>query len=236
MTYPQGQGGYGAPQYGAPQQPKAGPDLVGFLVPLAVAVLGVAGVLMGLAGAFDFGGGSLMSSSTRSFYETGLLLPIGFVFLAGLIAVVGLIPQQQSYLAISGALSLTTVIVMLFLLSADTSTAWGYWLVFVIALVQAAIAIAAVLITAGIIGGSPSRQSQQYGQAPQQYAQPQQPQNYGYGQPQQQPAQPSYGQPQQQPYGQPQPGQQPGQPGQPGQQPGPQTGQQYGQPQPPSQQ
>lgn len=223
MTYPQSQGGYGAPQYGAPQQPKAGPDLVGFLAPVAVGVLGVAGLLLGLASAYELGGG--MVSSTVSFYESRETLPIALVFLAGLTAVIGLIPKQQSYLAISGAVSLTSALLMLFMLTADTPTAWGYWLVFVVALVQSAIAVAAVLITAGIIGGAVA--GQQYGQPqPQPYAQPQQ--QPFYGQPQQ-PAPPAYGQPQPgQQYGQPAPGPQYGQP-QPNQ---PAPGQQYGQPQP----
>ena len=248
MTYQQGQGGYGASQYGAPQQPKAGPDLAGFIAPLVVAALGVVGVLLGLGAAVELGGSSSFSA-TQSFYESNLLVPVGFVFLAGVVAVIGLIPNQQSYLPVAGALSLTTVILMLFMLTADFDTAWSYWLLFVVALVQGAVGIAAVLMASGVIGASPApaygqqqfaqpqAQAPSYGQPPQQpgqnpYGQPQPGQQYGqapaagqqYGQPQQQPGQHSYGQPQQQPgqqYGQPQqqPGQQYGQQGSAPQQP-----------------
>lgn len=239
MTYPHGQGGYGAPQYGAPQH-KAGPDLVGFIAPLVVAVLGVVGLLLGLTSVYGVGSGVL----SVSFYDVGETLPIALVLISGLVAVIGLIPRQQSQLAISGAVSLATVLLLLFMLTADAPTRWGYWLVFAVALVQAAVAVAAVLMTAGIIGGVPgqnpertagSNPAQAYGQ-PQTYGQAQQ---YGqqpapqyYGQPQAQQAAPAYGQqPGQQYGGQQYGGQQYGQP-QPAQQYGQQQGQQFGQPQP----
>lgn len=223
MTYPQGQGGYGAPQYGAPQQqyggaPKAGPDLLGTIAPAAIGVLGIAAPLLGFGSAATakFGDGS------ASFYEaSGVSYIVALVLISGLVALVGFVPQQRPQFGISAALSVTVVLMMLFGLSGigeGASTGWAYWLVFVVALVQAGVAIGALLMGAGMIGGG-APAAQQYGQ-PQQFAQPQQPQQYGQQAPQQpapgygqqpptQGGQPGYGQPQQpgQQYGQQQPGQ-----------------------------
>lgn len=259
MTYPQ-QGGHGAPQYGqqpspnpyaAPQRPAgSGSQLasVAKFAPIAIAALGIVGFFCGFGKYATVAGGG----ASANFFEAEQY-PVVLVLIAGLTAAVGWLTKEKWGVGASAAISVGVVLALLCGLvrfDEDTSTGWAYWLVFVIALAQAALAIVTILLSAGILGGSTKKsapaswsygqQAHQYGQQSQgEYGQPQPPQ---YGQPprpQPQYGQPQYGQPPQQPYGQPQAqpyGQQPppppqyGQPmqGQYGRPPAPPYG--YGQP------
>lgn len=209
------QGGY--PMGMAEQPMGAGPrtGTPGFattIAPLAMLGLGVVGLLLG------FGPSGL---------DQALML------IAGLVAAVGLLPKVNSYMPVAACISVAVVPMMLFYLTDSYyySPQWDYWLVFVLALAQAAVGITAVLLASGIIGGPATTswggQPQAFGQAS-----PAQP---GYGQqPQQYEQQPSYGQQygQQAGYGQ-QSQQYSQQPQQYGQQPS--YGQQYGQSDPQTQ-
>lgn len=221
MTYPQGQqGGYQADPYGQQyQQQQAGGGADGLAQVAAVAPLAIGG--LGIAG-FFFGFGRFASvsgfgySSGVSFFDTFQQLFPALVLISGIVAVLGWVLRETWGPALSATFSVTTVLALLTgLKSVGTDAGWGYWIIFVIALVQTALAVIMLLPAIAAKGGLPQigspkpatqgyagygQQAQQYGQQAQQYGQ-QQAQDYGqqaqqYGQQAQQ-----YGQPQAQGYG-----------------------------------
>lgn len=223
MTYPQGQqGGYQADPYGQQYQQQGGGDglaQVTMFAPLIIGALGVAGFFFGF-GAFasDF-----ISVSFFGAFET---LQPALLLMAGLVAVLGWVLRETWGAALAATFSLTAALSLLTGLKAmEGSTGWAYWVVFVIALAQLALAVLVLLPVVQAKGGLPQigapkptaqgyagygqHQAQDYGQQAQQYGQ-QQAQGYEqqaqqYGQPQaqgyEQPAQ-QYGQQQAQDYGQ----------------------------------
>jgi hypothetical protein len=200
MSYPQGQpGSPGYPpaqqpttQFAAPTQqfgkvPDAGPataegpsKLPEYLT-AAVAALGLALYLSSFGPLFTAGGD----------YFTPTLLDLGVVaaVTAALIAGVGLLPKQKAVPALVAVLSvLGFLLVILIVLTVPDGVAldWGLYLIIAFSVLQAIVAVAALLFDAGVLNAPAQkpRYEQQYGQygAPGQY----------YGQPQQ------HGPPQQQ--------------------------------------
>ena len=179
---------------------------------VGVAVLGLLVYLVNFAPTFtikgDLGGGGRAGDGG---------LAVVAALLAGLLAGVGLLPKGKSHLGIVAAIA--TLGPLLALAEAintlgGVTAEWGIWVILGLSALQAAAAIAAVLLEAGVIKApaprpkyDPYQQYGQYGQYPQQYGQ----QAY-YGQPAPQQQAPN---PQQQP---------------------PQYGSQYGYPQNPQNQ
>jgi Family of unknown function (DUF5336) len=208
MTYPQGpSGSSGYPpaqqpttQFAAPTQqfgkvpdtgPAAaeGPSKLPMYLTAAVAALGLAVYLSSFGPLFTAGGD----------FFTPILLDVGVVaaILAGLIAGVGLLPKQKAATATVAVLSvLSFLLVILVVLTVPDGVAmdWGLYLIIAFTVLQAIVAVSALLFDAGVITAPaprPRYEQQQYGQygAPgQYYGQPQgQPQHHGGPQPQQGP-------------------------------------------------
>ncbi len=271
---PQGQVPYGAPQraQGAHRNPLAE---AARYAPIGVALLGVAGFFLGFGPYLDGEGGDAPDFFGSMF---GNPLVVTLVLIAGLNAALGLIPRQKPNLGTSAVASIAAALLLLCSLGFSdindffsgfggssepgVGAGWAFWLVFAVAVAQAALALIAVFSESGLIrpgggrasagwgyGRSPGGQygygaPSQFGAAPQQGHAPQYGQSPQYGQAPQYGQSPRYGQaPQYGPgpraaaEGQPQP-----YPGNPGadpryaQQPPPPAGYapgRYGQPAPP---
>ncbi|WP_040792136.1 DUF5336 domain-containing protein [Nocardia paucivorans] len=267
MSYPTGGSGYNQPAQNpsVPSNPvqaapggAAGASATGaggkglpFFLTIGAAAVGVINFLLGFLSYVgrDVPSG-YSSDSSANIFEFEPAFP-GFVLIAALLAGLSLLPKQN-WIGASAAVaagSFFTALFQMFSFPDGVKTEIGFWLVLLLTLVQAGLAIAVLLFQTGILSEPAARPAsptgfgqQQYGQQAQQYGQQAQ-QQYGqqqYGQQAQQ-AQQGYGQQQygqqpqqgygQQPYaqqGQQQYGQQPQQGY--GQQPYAQQGQQqYGQ-------
>jgi hypothetical protein len=193
MTYPPGSPNYGSTppqaQYSAPTQQlsrapepapagqpaPAGPSKLPVYLAAAVAVLGLAVYLSSFGPLFTAGGE----------YFTPTLLNLGLVasLLGALVAGVGLLPKQKDTTAAAAVLSvLGFLLVILILLTAPSGITieWGLYLIIAFSVLQAIVAVAALLLDAGVITAPVPRpkydQHQQYspyGAPPQYYGQPQ---------------------------------------------------------------
>ena len=189
MTYPPGSPGYPpaqqpTTQFAAPTQqfgkvPDAGPaaaegpSKLPVYLTAAVAALGLALYLSSFGPLFTAGGD----------FFTPILLNVGIVasLLAALIAGIGLLPKQKATPAIVAVLSVLgflLVILIVLTVPGGVTLDWGMYLIITFTVLQAIVAVAAVLFDAGVIAppAPKPRYEQQYGQygAPGQY----------YGQPQ----------------------------------------------------
>lgn len=239
MSIPTGGSGFGAP---APT-PSASSKGLPYFLTIGAAALGVLNFLLGFTPFFKTGGAEEfgIKGTTANFFESSTpVTALGLLLLGGLLAGLGLLPKQD-WKGVSAAAALAGFLTLLFVsfsLPEGPSLAWGAYIVLVLALVQTAAAVAAVLFDLGIIkepAPRPAGQSGfgQSGQSGQGYQQ-QPPQGYGQQQPPQGYGQPHQGYQQQPPQGYQQPPQGYGQPQQGYQQQPPQNYQPpqgYGQPQ-----
>ena len=263
MTYPPSNPGYQSTQpttqFAAPTQQlgrtqeasPAGPSKLPLYLNIAVAVFGLAVYLANFGPLFTISNSDFPQLGTASGSTTELGLAVVAALLAGLVAGAALLPKQKAHDAWVAVISVLAFLVILAeILSApsEVTIGWGLYVVAVFSFLQAAAAIANLLLNAGIITAPEAKP--RYDQPQQSYGQ-YQPQYYGQqagqhaGQHQAPPQRPGY--PQQ--YGGypggsstggfPTPGQQGGQPsgshgGQQSGPPTPPTGfPAYGQPQPP---
>ncbi|WP_043657591.1 DUF5336 domain-containing protein [Nocardia thailandica] len=239
MSYPTGGSGYNQPVTPSAaatpgQQPSAAPASAAgapggfglpFILTAATAGVGALAFLFGFAPFFTMEGGKQSESTSLIEGNVGLAVVI---LLTALLAGISLLPKQnlKAVTAATAVAAFIGVLLQCFLNPYDSmfdglieiSVGWGGWLVLVLTLVTAGLALVSFLFDAGIITPPAPRP-----------AAPQQPQQPGYGQ--QYGQQQGYGQ--QAGYGQQQPGygqqaQQQGY-GQAGY--GAQTGGQYAQPQ-----
>jgi hypothetical protein len=188
MTYPPGNPGYPPAQspgsYGAPaatsfaKSEDADNNLKHYLT-IGVAVLGV---LTYLASYFPMV--SRMLPNGDELVEKGSTLPVDLVLLAGLLAGVSLLPKAKSFLATVTAISvLGTLLLIQDTIDASDRGA-GLWIAVTAAVVQAGVAIGALLLDAGVITAPAPRPKydQYYGQYGGYYGQQQAPyQQSGYG-------------------------------------------------------
>jgi uncharacterized membrane protein YgcG len=178
MTYPPGSPGYPpaqqpTTQFAAPTQqfgkmPEAAPSAEGpsklpVYLTAAVAALGLAVYLSSYGPQFQ---------ASADFF-TPTLLDLGVVasLLAALIAGVGLVPKQKTSPALVAVLSvLGFLLAIAIVLTAPegVSIEWGLYLIIAFSVVQAIVAVAALLFDAGVITPSAPKpryeQQQQYGQ------------------------------------------------------------------------
>ncbi|MFG1783603.1 DUF5336 domain-containing protein [Rhodococcus oryzae] len=225
MTFTPAGSGYGP---GEPPSGGLGSKGLPYLLTLGVLGLAIINFLLGFAPfakVTTFGDETLTQSSFEAGYP---ILALAFLLFGGLLAGLSLLPEQP-YKGAAAAASVVGFLIALFFmfsLSEGVSLAVGGVTGLILAFVQAAVAVAVLLFSLGMLkvpapkpaGYAPQGYPQGYGQPPQGYGQqaPGQPygqaqQGYGQpqapGQPQPQPqpqAQPGYGQPQPG-YGQPQP-------------------------------
>lgn len=203
MSYPSGPSGNsgypsGPPaQYNAPTQQfgnvqdatPAGPNKLPFYLDIAIAVLGLAAYLT----TFALGTGTTIG-------------PVAAV-LAGLLAGIGLVPKQKSHYGVIAVLAVLGFLVIL----SDVITVgvgnvgWPWYLLLVFTLLQAAAAVAGLLLDAGVITAPAPKPKYdhnpygQYGPPSPYYGQPQGAPQHGGGPQQQGP--PQRGGYPQQPYG-----------------------------------
>ena len=178
MTYPPGNPGYPSAQqpttqFAAPTQqfgklpdtaPAAeGPSKLPVYLTAAVAALGLAVYLSSY--------GPLFAANADFFTPTLLDLGVVSALLAGLIAGVGILPKQKSAPALVAVLSvLGFLLVIAIVLTAPQGVEikWGLYLIIAFSVVQAIVAVAALLFDAGVIASPAPKpryeQQQQYGQ------------------------------------------------------------------------
>lgn len=174
MTYPPTSPGYPAPQqpagYGAgPGAPAAQPGPRRVPAYLAGAVLAF-GLLAYLASfgpqlriSTDMGpfGGAQLTASGLSYWTVAALI-------AALLAGVSLLPKVASYAPVVAALAVLGVLLVvgqIFNSPAQFSIGWGMWLGLTLTVLQAAAALAALLIDSGVISApAPRPRYEQYGQ------------------------------------------------------------------------
>ena len=212
---PQGpaSGGYGPPSQGFSAAPGQGKGLP-FYLDIGVVALGILSFFLGFA-AFatedkGYSGDGVFGSASMNFFANiGLgvgVIGLAILLAAALVAAFSLLPAQRDNGPVVAGLSVTGFVSLLFLLIGLTEGAnagIGLMLVLVTSFLQAALAIAVLLFSAGVIKPPPPKQPQYgyYGPASGGYG-PQQPLQQG------QPQQPYYGGPAPGSYQQPQPPQQ----------------------------
>jgi hypothetical protein len=188
MTYPPGNPGYPPAQspgsYGAPaassfaKSGDAENNLKHYLT-IAVAVLGV---LTYLASYFPMV--SRLLPNGDELVEKGSTLPVDLVLLAGLLAAVNLLPKAKSFLAAVTAVSVLGALLLIQDTIDASDRGAGLWIAVTAGVVQAGVAITALLLDAGVITAPAPRPKydQYYGQYGGYYGQQQAPyQQSGYG-------------------------------------------------------
>ena len=186
MTYPPGNPGYPPAQQGSQYAPtqqfgkvgdthegsagsSAGPSKLPLYLTGTVAALGLATY------AFNFGPMLTISNSdfpqfgSASGSTPGLGLAVAASVLAGLLAVVGLLPKQKvatAVVAVISTLSFLLVLAEVINAPAGLSIGWGLYLIIATTVLQAGVAIAALLFDAGVLTApAPKpRYEQPYGQ------------------------------------------------------------------------
>ena len=188
MSYPPGNPGYPPAQspgsYGASAASSFGKsedsdsNLKHYLT-IAVAVLGV---LTYLASYFPMV--SRVLPNGDELVEKGSTLPADLILLAGLLAAVNLLPKAKNYLAAVTAVSVVGALLLIQDTIDASDRGAGLWIVVIAGVVQAALAISALLLDAGVITAPAPRPKydQYYGQYGGYYGQQQAPyQQSGYG-------------------------------------------------------
>ncbi|MQY29743.1 DUF5336 domain-containing protein [Nocardia aurantia] len=234
-----GPGGAGSAAGGSAGSAATGVKGLPFYLTIGVTVLGIVNFLLGFLKFESFDLASARSSMTtdRDLFQQGGFAAVVILLFAGLVAGISLLPKQNGNHAVVAAGSVAGFLAVLFQgldLQPGLSLAGAAWALIILSLVQAGVAVFALLLESGVVsapapkpaapqggfggpGGGYPQQPPSYGSAPQYgQGQPGQASPYGqYGQQPsyggQQPGQQQYGQ--QAPYGQQQYGQQPyGQP------------------------
>jgi Family of unknown function (DUF5336) len=199
MTYSTGSGNYGGPPQG-PSTPGYGPQSPGygaapvprdpkglpFFLNIGVVALGVISFLLGFApyvsgSSAQFGGESISISASFNFFETNGVVSISLLLAAALVAGLGMLPKQEIHEGVVASLSIAGFVSLLFQMVAlpgEANIGFGLIVVLVTSFLQAAIAIAALLFSSGVIKPPQPSQQPQYGYYGQAGA---------YGQPPQQP-------------------------------------------------
>ncbi|MGB3484765.1 MAG: DUF5336 domain-containing protein [Mycobacterium sp.] len=180
-------GSYGSPTQSFAQVSDPGPSRLPQYLSAAVVVLGLLAYLSSFGPVFT-SSAELGPISIEATSGGGVFLTLA-TLLAALLAAVGLLPKAKGYLAVVAILSVLGVLVVvsqLFNTSNYVTTGWAAWLVLAFAVLQAIVAIGALLLESGVLSAPAPRpkydqpQFGQYGppggyyqQAPQQPVGPQ---------------------------------------------------------------
>ena len=238
MSYPTGGSGYNAPTPTPSPTPSSAPSFgqqptgsasggsgssalsakgLTFYLTVGIAVLGLVNFLLGFLSFVSFDEGAMRSDTKPdtgvSLFQQGGTAPLLLLLFAGLVAGVALLPKQEAKNAVIAAAAVAGffgVLFQSFMTGQLYKTAGTAWVLVFLALVQAAVAVVALLFEIGVLsapepkpavaaGGAGAYGQQPYGQAGQQSQQAQ----YGQSQAGQQASYGQYGQQ----YGQAQQGQ-----------------------------
>ena len=190
MTYPPNSSGYppgqqptqqfSAPtqQFGKVEQPQAaaapaaaGPSKLSLYLLVAVAVLGLAVYLLSFGPMFTISDTDFPQLGSASGTSLGLGLAVVASLLAGLLAGASLLPRQKAAVGVVAAVSVLgflLVVAEIINTPEGVSIGWALYTVIVLTFLQAAVAVGALLLDAGIISAPAPRpkyeQQQQYGQ------------------------------------------------------------------------
>ena len=187
MTYPPSSSGYppgqqptqqfSAPtqQFGKAEQPQApaqaaGPSKLPFYLLAAVAVLGLAAYLFSFGPMFTISDTDFPQLGSASGTSLGLGLAVVASLLAGLLAGASLLPKQKVAVGVVAAVSVLGFLLVLAEIvnkPDGVSIGWALYVVIGLTFLQAAVAIGALLLDAGIISAPaprPKYEQQQYGQ------------------------------------------------------------------------
>ncbi len=207
MTYPPSGSGYppsqqpttqfSAPtqQFGKADQPSmqapatsaaAGPSKLPFILLAAVAVLGLLVYLFSFGDMFTIESTDFPQLGSASGTSLGLGMAVVAALVSGLIAAASLLPRQRAPIGVIAAIAMLAFLLVLAEIiqkPQGVSIGWALYVVVLLTFLEAAVAIGALLLDAGIISApqpKPKHEQQpQYGQ----YGQPSQ--YYGQHQPHQ---------------------------------------------------
>jgi len=161
-----------------PAQTAAGPSKLPFYLLAAVAVLGLLVYLFSFGPMFTISSTDFPQLGSASGTSLGLGLAVLTSVLAALLAGVGLLPRQKTFVGVVAAISVLAFLLVIAEVvnkPDQVSIDWALYVVIAVSFLQAAVAIGALLLDSGIISPPAPRpkydQQQQYGQygAPGQY-------------------------------------------------------------------
>lgn len=156
MTYPPGSSGFPPPQqpsgsYGSPSpsfgRSEQGPANLALYLSVAVALLGFAAYLTSFGPMYDIDSPLGNFSVGGSWTSTAALL-------AALLAGVGVLPKAKNYtpvVAVIAVLGALLAVSNLFDKPGQASIGWGLWSVLTFTIMQAIVAIGALLLEAGVV-------------------------------------------------------------------------------------
>ena len=166
------------PSAQAPAATAAGPSKLPFYLLAAAAVLGLLVYVFSFGPMFQIESTDFPQLGSASGTSLGLGLAVVAALLAGLLAGAGLLPRQRASVGVVAALAVLgflLVIAEIINTPEGVSLGWALYAIILLTLLQAAVAVGALLLDAGIITAPAPKQKyeqqQQYGQygGPSQY-------------------------------------------------------------------
>jgi len=168
MTYPPGSPGYPPAQstgsYGAPAAPSFtksddGESNLKLYLNIAVLALGLAIYLVSYGPMI-----TRILPNGDELVESGSTLPVDLALLAGLLAGVSLLPKAKNFSAVVAAVSVLGGLLLIEDTIGASGRGWALWIAVGSGVVQAALAITALLLDAGVISPpAPRPKYDQYG-------------------------------------------------------------------------
>lgn len=155
MTYPPGSPGYppaqSAGSYGAPAAPSFtksddGESNLKLYLSIAVLALGLAIYLVSYGPMI-----TRILPNGDELVETGSTLPVDLALLAGLLAGVSLLPKAKNFSAVVAAVAVLGGLLLIEDTIGASGRGWALWIAVGSGVVQAALAVTALLVDAGVI-------------------------------------------------------------------------------------
>ena len=165
--------GSSSPQYGAPQEAApAGPSKLPVYLAAAVTALGIAVYLASFGPVFTISTPNIPgfgpAGGDVSATPIGITLATAVAVVAGLLAGVTLLPKQgkfHAWVAILSVLALLIVLTQIVGVPEPVSFGWALYLIIVFSVLQALVAVAALLLESDVIS-APAPRPKQYDQQP----------------------------------------------------------------------
>jgi len=136
-------------------------DGLGRTLGLVAAGLGLLILLLGYTSfqTVSFVSGPYTQSSGQNFFQAGHAAPLALLLVAGLIAALGILPEQTRHAGVAAAVAVAGFLYLILVAiavgaSGGISLAWGAYLELVLGLILTAAVVGAMLIDAGVISPS----------------------------------------------------------------------------------
>ena len=143
-------------------------DGLGRTLGLVAAGLGLLILLLGYTSfrTVSFVSGPYTQSSGQNFFQAGHAAPLALLFIAGLIAAIGILPEQTKHAGVAAAVAVGGFLYLVLIAiavgaSGGISLAWGAYLELVLGLILTAAVVGAMLIDAGVISPSAKKAGQE---------------------------------------------------------------------------